>query len=102
MAKVTVRLDGAKVYEAIQQGDGTWSLIESVASKIAASANANSAWFRTGIFHDHATGETLGDTQPEFGYNVAKKKRTIVGLVHPKNYAAIKCNHENNTLLKSI
>ena len=61
-----------------------------------------SAGFRTGIYHDHETGETLGNTQPRYEGDVGPDKRFVVGIVYPKNYAAMKDNHKNNTLLKSI
>lgn len=101
-SKVTVSLDGKKLYEAVQESDGLPDAIQSVASRIASNANALGSSFRTGIFHDHETGETLGDTQPQYGYDVARKGRSIIGIVMPKNYAAMKDTHENNTLLKSI
>lgn len=101
MADVVVEIDEKKLYEAVQDAEDLPSVIGDITNRIIAQANAFSAGFRTGIYHDHQTGETLGDTQPDYGGNVKKVGKTIVGIVHPKNYAAIKDNYENNTLLKS-
>ena len=102
MVKVEIEIDGDKLYKAIQDADGLPDLLRREASRIAATANASSSGFRTGIFHVHGTDEVRGNTQPQYGSDVSKRGRTVVGLVMPKNYAAMKDNHEHNTLLKSI
>lgn len=101
-AKMTVKIDGRKLYEAVQDAEKLPPVLEDAVKKVTANANMLSSGFRTGIFHDHKTGETRGDTQPEYGGNVAKKGRTMVGIVHPENYAAMKDNYENNTMLKAL
>lgn len=73
------------------------------ASGIADRANQLSAGFRTGIWHDHATGETRGNTQPNYGYTKAQTstKYGSIAFVHPKNYSAMKDNYLHNTMLKA-
>lgn len=102
MASFTVTINEGKLRKAVQDADGLPPLLDEAVSKIAANANAMSAGFRTGIFHDHATGETRGDTQPRYAANVEKHGSSQVGLVYTANYSAMKDNHLHNTLLKSI
>lgn len=101
MADVEVEIDGAKLLAAIQDADRLPDVLQEQVQRIQGNANASSAWFRTGIFHDHVTGETRGDTQPVYSGNVKRKGRSMVGLVFTGNYAAQKDNYENNTLLKA-
>ena len=101
-ATMTVKLDGRKVAQAIQDADNLPDTLQGAVSQVVGNANALSSGFRTGIFHDHATGRTLGNTQPEYGGDVQRKGRSVVGIVHPRNYAAMKDNYENNTMLKSL
>lgn len=102
MADFVYRIDGQKVERAIADSGPMRNLMESQVNRITGNANSMSAGFRTGIFHDHETGETRGNTQPRYGGDVRKFKNQLVGIVHPENYAAMKDNHKNNTLLKSI
>jgi hypothetical protein len=43
----------------------------------------------------------VGGTQPAYVGDVRMGRRGYVGIVHPGNYAAMKDNYENNTLLKA-
>lgn len=99
---ITVVIDEKKLYEAINDSPGIKPVLEKACSAITSKANSMSSGYRTGKWHDHSTGEERGGTQPEYAYDVKKKRRTMVGLVHPANYAAMKDNHEHNTLLKSL
>ena len=101
-ATLTVKLDKEKLEQAVQDADGLPPVLGDAVQKVLANANMLSSGFRTGIYHDHRTGETLGDTQPEYGGDVARKGRSMVGIVHPRNYAAMKDNYENNTMLKAL
>lgn len=98
---VKVVIDEAAMKRAIQNADGVQGILKQRVDSITANANALSAGMRTGIFHDHATGETRGDTQPEFEGNVEKRKGGYIGIVYTANYAAQKANMENNILLKA-
>ena len=99
---MTIVIDERKLYEAINDSPGIKPALEKVCNTITGKANSMSSGYRTGKWHDHATGEERGGTQPKYACDVKKKKRTMVGLVHPANYAAMKDNHEHNTLLKSL
>ena len=74
------------------------------ASAIADMANQLGAGYRTPKWHDHETGETKGDTQPEYGYEKAASSTTYgsIAFVHPLNYAAMKDNYLHNTMLKAM
>lgn len=99
--QVVVEIDPEKFRAAVNDADQLESLLQSVTSSVVNAANSMSSGFRTGIYHDPNTGETVGDTQPEYGGDVADRGKGPLGLVHPKNYAAMKDNYENNTLLKA-
>ena len=101
MADVDVEIDASRLFVAIQDAESLPDVLGEYVQRISGNANAASAGFRTGIFHDHDTGETRGDTQPVYKGNVKRKGRSMVGLVYTGNYAAQKDNYENNTLLKS-
>ncbi len=102
MADVRIVLDEQKVYDAIQDAEGTPDMLSALSQRFAARANAMSAGYRTGRFYDRTEHRLKGNTQPSFAWNVQKRGRTQVGLVYTANYAAQKHNHEHNTLLKSI
>ena len=102
MADVVVEIDGERLYEAIQDADGTAPLLEQYAQSVTARANALAAGYRTGRFYDRSEGVLKGDTQAEYKTNTKKMGRSQVALVYTANYAAQKENMEHNTLLKSI
>lgn len=95
-----VVLDDEKVYEAIQDGEGTVPALEEIVNSIKGRANAMSAGYRTK--KSKTKGVPVGDKQPIFDGNVERHGRSQVGLVWTANYAAKKHNLENNTLVKSI
>lgn len=100
MDKVTIDIDDKALESLVDKtADG---LVTEVTQRIQSTAISMSAGFRTGIWHDHDTGETLGDTAPEYAYSTMDKGRGLVGLVYTGNYSAMKDNYENNTLLKSM
>ena len=98
----TLVLDDQKVYEAIQDGEGTPKALGEIVQRIAGNANALSAGFRTGYFYDRKVNKRKGGTAARYAANVERRGRSQVGLVYTANYAAQKDNHEHNTLLKSI
>ena len=95
-----VVLDDEKVYEAIQDGEGTVPALEEIVNSIKGRANAMSAGYRTK--KSKTKGVPVGGKQPIFDGNVERHGRSQVGLVWTANYAAKKHNLENNTLVKSI
>lgn len=78
------------------------SQIADVTSQATASANSLGSGFRTGIYHDHKTGETRGDTAPIYEGNVEIHGIVPVGMVYAANYSAMRDTLENNTLLKAV
>lgn len=98
---VIVKIDEAALQRAIQNGEGLPGTLQQRVDEIKDTANALSAGMRTGIWHDHETGETRGDTEPVFDGDVQKVKGGYVGIVYTANYAAQKANHNNNILLKA-
>lgn len=102
MADLKIVLDEEKVYEAIQDAEGTQGMLEALTQRITGKANALSSGYRTGRFYDRQAKELKGNTQPRFAGNVERHGKSQVGLVYTANYAAQKHNYEHNTLLKSI
>lgn len=102
MAKVEVILDGEKVERAIADAPKMRPILQAVVAGMAANANALSAGYRTGRFYDRAEKKLKGDTQPRYASNVERHGKALVGLVYTANYAAMKENHEHNTLLKTM
>lgn len=100
-ATVKVVIDEAALKRAVSNGDGVQGILKQKVDSITANANALSAGMRTGIFHDHATGETRGDTEPDFEGNVERRGDGYIGIVYTANYAAQKANLDNNILLKA-
>ena len=100
--KVRVDLDKKKLYETIQESEGLPSTLQGYVSQITGKANALSSGFRTEETRDYSTGQMVGGTQPRYAGDVEKKRNTVVGLIHPTNYAAMKDNYLHNTLLKSL
>ena len=100
--KMVIEWDEAGLERAIGKDEGVHSKINSMTQSRISQANSLCAGFRTGIYHDHATGKTVGNTQAVYGGDVQKMgtKRWPIGIVHPVNYAAMKDNYLHNTLLK--
>lgn len=103
MASVTckVNISQRALEDAAFRSAGTRAKLAEETARIAGRANSLGSGYRTGRYHDHATGEVRGNTQPSYGHSVQMGRRGWVGLVHPKNYAAMKDTKENNTLLKA-
>ena len=96
-----IEIDEAALENLVKTSEETMALIQQHVTASVDAANAASASFRTAIFH-RPGGETVGDTQPHYAGSVKLVRRCWIGLIHPKNYAAMKDNHERNTMLKSL
>lgn len=95
-----VQIDEQALRDAVSTADDVASVLGDAAARICEIANSMGAGFRTGIYHpDH--GQSVGDTQPDYAYDVRDGSRGPVGLVWTNNYAAMKDTYENNTLLKA-
>ena len=102
MADVEFTIDDEKLWNLIDKGQGTYTLVSRVTDKVASNANTMSAGFRTGLYYRDHKAPPVGNTQPKYGSNVRKGKKGPVGIVYTGNYAAMKDNHLHNTLLKSL
>ena len=98
---IIVEIDAEKAIRAVNASDGIESALAEKAAEIAAAANALGAGFETEQTVRWATGEHVGGTSPEYGSDVKRGAKGPVGIVMTRNYAAMKDNHENNTLLKA-
>ncbi len=101
IANVEVVIDQKALEDAAYAQEGTQAIIKERTDEIISGANAMSAGYQTGVFHDHATGETRGPTHAEYDGNVQLRRGSYIGIVYTANYAAQKDNLENNTLLKA-
>lgn len=98
---VTVEINEAALKAAATQEEKLLPLLESAAGIIADRANILGAPNPTQETVRWATGEHVGGTTPEYGSSAQMGAKGPVGLVTTKNYAAMKDNLENNTLLKA-
>lgn len=95
-----VEIDEQALRDAVSDAENVAAVLGEAAARICDTANSMSAGFRTGIYHpDH--GPSVGDTQPDYAFDVKDGSRGPVGLVWTNNYAAMKDTYENNTLLKA-
>lgn len=101
-SQTKVEVDHKSAMAAINNAPGLPAALERATSGVTSRANALGAGYRTAKYHDHKTGETRGDKAPIYVGDVMKGKKGPIGIVHPKNYAAMKDNHLHNTLLKSM
>ena len=102
MAEIEIYLNKKTLVKVINDSDELRASMEGHVSRMTANANAMGAGFRTQRTIRYATGERVGGKQPEYVGDVQKRRGTLVGIVRPNNYAAMKDNYEHNTLLKSI
>jgi hypothetical protein len=102
MANVHFHIDRAKLERLAYSSEGALELVDEAGRRVAENANALGSGYRTPKWHDHATGETKGGTQPMYGSTPKMTSKGARCAVHPKNYAAMKDNVLHNTLLKSL
>ena len=75
--------------------------VERATGEIADTANSMSSAYRTGLYHRDHKSPAVGNTQPRYVADVEVKRNAVVGIAYTGNYAAMKDNSENNTLLKA-
>lgn len=102
MADIEIVIDDAKVRKAIANADSIDEKLGIAANSVVAKANALGAGYRTGYYHVDHKSPAVGGTQPEYGGDVRHYESGPVGIVHPKNYAAMKDNYLHNTMLKAL
>lgn len=95
----SVKWDDSALKRAV--GAAARAEVESSVRKVEAAANAMSAGYRTGLYHRDHKSPAVGNTQPRYVGDVQDFDGWPVGIVYTGNYAAMKDNRENNTLLKA-
>lgn len=75
--------------------------VEAATSRVIAAANSLSSGYRTGLYHRNHESPAVGNTQPRYAGDVQEFGGWPVGIAYTGNYAAMKDNAENNTLLKA-
>ena len=98
---ITVEIDEAALEKAVNNDAVVMEVLEQKTAEVCSRANAYGASFETERTVNWATKEHVGGTQPEYGYSVRVGNQGAIGLVMPKNYAAMKDTYLHNTLLKA-
>lgn len=98
----SVRIDKAALWRCMKGAPETKAAVELATRRIHARASALGSMFRTGLYHRDHKSPAVGNTQAAYDGNVEMHNGMPVGIVHTGNYAAMRDNAENNTLLKSI
>jgi len=75
--------------------------VGNAAGRIAMNAYMLGASFRTELYHRGHKSPAVGNTQPSYLSDVRDMTHTPVGIAYTANYAAMKDNALNNTLLKA-
>ena len=100
-ASCSVELDLTALRQLAGNDNLVRGALDARTAQITARANALGSGFRPGHYHPDHRSPGVGGTQPSYVGDVRMGRRGYVGIVHPANYAAMKDNYENNTLLKS-
>lgn len=100
--KLTIKWDEEGLKRAIGHSGEIQSKITEMTDQRIQKANSLSSGFKTGRYYDRDEGKLKGETPAKYGGGVEKMGRYQwpYGLIHPLNYAAMKDNYVNNTLLK--
>lgn len=102
MGNVEVRIDRDALWRCISRAPETVAEVDRATREIHGRANSLGGSFRTGLYHRDHKSPAVGDTPAAYGGSVETHHGMPVGVVHTANYAAMRDNAENNTLLKSI
>lgn len=100
-ASCSVELDLTALHQLAGNDNLVRGALDARTAQITARANALGSGFRTGHYHPDHRSPGVGGTQPSYVGDVRMGRKGYVGIVHPANYAAMKDNYENNTLLKA-
>ena len=98
----SVQWDEAALGRLVGKAPEVVAEVDRATREIHARANTMGAAFRTGLYHRDHRSPAVGDTQAAYDGDVREYRGSVVGIVHTGNYAAMRDNAENNTLLKSI
>lgn len=98
---IKIVIDDAKLKTAVDNAESIGQKLRTVTRTVINNANNMSAGFRTEKYR-RKDGTEVGDTQPRYGGNAQRYSGGYIGIVYPKNYAAMKDNHLHNTILKAL
>lgn len=107
MASARVEIDDLRALRAMLTAPGLEDAIANATAKVAEKANRLGSGFETERTRDWRTGEQFGGRKPLYKHDVVRTRNrkagvdAPVGIVVTGNYAAMKDNHEHNTLLKA-
>lgn len=102
MGSVEIRWDMAKLGRFCAKAPETVDEIDKAVSRIAATATSMSSGNVTGSYHRDHKSPHVGGTAPVYGSNTQVMTNSAVGIAYTGNYAAMKDNLENNTLLRAM
>ena len=97
-----VEIDEKALYRVLGDSSALEGMVRDATAKIGQRASNMSAGFRTGYYHKDHKSPAVGGTQARYEHDVETFKGLPVGIVHPANYAGMKDNTKNNTLLKAM
>ena len=97
----SIQWNDAALGRAIGKAPEVVAEVDAATKRIWSAANSTSAGYRTGLYHRNHESPAVGNTQPAYDGDVEVKRNAVVGIVYTANYAAMKDNFENNTLLKA-
>ena len=99
--RLVIEIDAKALKDAVSYAEGVQGVLQEKTTELIDRANSMSSGFRTQRTYNYAEHRQVGGTQPQYGGDVQLHSNGYVGLVHPLNYAAMKDNYVNNTLLKA-
>ena len=107
MADVRIEIDERKLKKVAFESDACYQLVLKKRDQTEANANAYSAGFTTREVIDFKTHKKVGGQQPKYRGSTRRFRTSDgvsipVGIVYTANYAAMKDNHDHNTLLKAM
>lgn len=97
-----IQWDVAKLGRLVGKAPEVVAEVDRATREIHARANMLGSSFHTGLYHRDHKSPAVGNTQAAYGGNVRTLRECVVGIVHTGNYAAMRDNAENNTLLKAL
>lgn len=103
MADIEFKVDEQRLWSLVCSSEGTYQAVRDATDAVAARANRLSSGYRTARYRRDHESPAVGGTRPEYGSNTARPRGVVpTGIVHPRNYAAMKDNVLHNTLLKAL
>lgn len=102
MGRTEIRWDMARLGRLCAKAPETVEAIDEAVSRTAAAATSMSSGNVTGSYHRDHKSPHVGGAAPSYGSDTRVLRESVVGLAYTTNYAAMKDNAKNNTLLKAL